>query len=135
MKHIMAAVDGTDPSYRALELAAKLAMKFDVELCIIIAHETVTGRKDAYAIVDKGEIDRIQTRVKQAIVAAGSPKSDCFVKKSRNAAYTILEAAIDMDIDFIVMGASGKGGFKTLTLGAVSQEVVNKSACPVTIVH
>lgn len=135
MKHIMAAVDGTDPSYRALELAAKLAMKFEVELCIIIAHESVTDRKDAYAIVDKGEIERIQKRVNQAVAAAGSPKSECFVKKSRNVAYTILEAAIDMDIDFIVMGASGKGGFKNLTLGSVSQEVVNKSACPVTVVH
>ncbi|MCP4184762.1 MAG: universal stress protein, partial [Hyphomicrobiales bacterium] len=35
MKHIMAAVDGSEPSYRALKHAANLTKKIDAELFVI----------------------------------------------------------------------------------------------------
>src|SRR5262249_47027186 len=39
------------------------------------------------------------------------------------------------DVDLIVVGRRGLGGFKTLLLGSVSQQVVQHATCPVVIVQ
>ncbi len=135
MKDIMAAIDGSDPSYRALEHAAVLAKRFDAELTVLIVLEFVVGRKDVYAVLNNDEIRNIQDKAKEIVHATGDPKMNFLLEKSRDAAFTIVDIAIEKNVDLIVMGASGKGGFKTYLLGSVSQEVLRKSACPVTIVH
>ena len=135
MKHIMAAIDGSEPSYRALEHAAELAKGLDAELSVLIVREFVVGRKDVYAVLNDDEIRNIQDKTKKIVLAAGEPRMKIHLEKSRDAAFTIVEIAINKDVDLIVMGASGKGGVKTFLLGSVSQEVLRKSACPVTIVH
>lgn len=135
MKHIMAAIDGSEPSLRALEHAASLAKGLQARLSILIVREFVVGRKDVYPVLSKPEIDQIQTKAKELAIASGDPQTDFLVEESRDAAFTIVETAIQREADLIVMGASGKGGLKKFLLGSVSSEVVGKSACPVTIVH
>lgn len=135
MKHIMAAIDGSEPSCRALEVAAKLAKALGAELTILIVQEFIVGRKDVYAFLDNDEIRCIENKAKEIVLAAGDPRTNIVVEKSRDAAYTIVDVAIGKSVDLIVMGASGKGGFKAFLIGSASQEVLRKSACPVTIVH
>jgi len=135
MKHIMAAVDGSDPSYRALEHAASLAKKIDAELSVIFVREFIVGRKDVYPVKNSDEIQDIKDKVNTIVLAAGDPKSEVIIIKSRTAAFSLLETAKDKQVDLIVMGASGKGGIGTFFLGSVSQEVLKKADCPVTIVH
>lgn len=135
MKHIMAAIDGSECSYRALEHAAKLARGLKAELTILIVSLFIVGRKDIYVALDKTEIDNMLIKAKEIATSAGVPKANILVEKSRDVSFTIVDIAIKNEADLIVMGASGKGGFKTFLIGSVSKEVLRKSACPVTIVH
>ena len=135
MKHIMAAIDGSECSYRALEHAAMLATKLDAKLTILIVCLFVVGRKDVYVVLDEVDIDGMKEQANKIISSAGNPTTEILVEESRDVGFTIVETAIANDVELIVMGASGKGGFKTFLLGSVSQEVLKKSACPVTIVH
>ncbi len=135
MKHIMTAIDGSEPSYRALLQAAELAKTLKAELSILIVREFVVGRKGVYAVMNDEDIRVIQKKAEEIVQTTGELEMNILVEKSRDAAFTIVEIAIDKGVDLIVMGASGKGGFKTFLLGSVSTEVLRKSACPVMIVH
>ena len=135
MKHILAAIDGSDASCRALAHAAELADRLDAELTVLIVRLILVGRKDVYAAMSLDEAHEIKKRAVDIALSAGKPQATVVVEKARDTAYKIVDFAIEKGADLIVMGASGKGGFKTFLLGSVSQEVLRKSACPVMIVH
>ena len=135
MEKILVAIDGSEPSFRALEHAAKLANALGIVLTVLIVKEFVVGRKNVLVVLNDDEIAAIQNQANEIILNAGEPKTNMLVETSRDAAFTIVDVAIEREMDLIVVGASGKGGFKSLLLGSVSQEILRKSACPVTIVH
>ncbi len=135
MKHILAAIDGSEASFRALAHAAELASLLNAELTILIVRLVIVGRRDVYAAVSKEDVDKIQNQARDSALSAGATKVSVVVASSRDTAFKIVDVAIEKDADLIVMGASGKGGFKAFVLGSVSQDVLKKSACPVTIVH
>lgn len=135
MKQILAAVDGSDASYRALEHAAELSKHLDIKLTVLIVRLIVVSRKSVYAAVQDEEVEKIKDRAKHIVLSCGATNSDIVVETSRDTSFKIVEVAIDKNADLIVIGATGKSGFKAFMLGSVSQEVLKKSACPVTIVH
>jgi nucleotide-binding universal stress UspA family protein len=52
------------------------------------------------------------------------------------AAHEILAHAREANVDLIVMGSHGRGGFQHLLLGSVTESVVRKAPCPVmTVCH
>lgn len=135
MKHIMAAIDGSAPSFRALQLAAEMAKGLKAEFSVLIVRQFVVGRTGIYVVLNDDEARDIQDQADKIVLAAGAPKTNLLQEKSRDVAFKIVDVAIEKQVELIVMGASGKGGLKTFLLGSVSQEVLRKSACPVTIVH
>ena len=135
MKHTMAAVDGSECSYRALEHAAKLASGLNARLTILIVSLFIVGRKDVYVVLDDADVSSMKKKATEIVEGAGNPDATILVEKSRDIGFTIVDTSIVNEADLIVMGASGKGGIKTFLLGSVSKEVLRKSACPVTIVH
>ncbi len=135
MKKILAAIDGSEASLRALEHAAYLAKGMNADLVILLVRLIIVGRKGVFPAMRDEEIQDIQTKARDQVLSVGGVSPEILVEPSRDTAFKIVDVAIDKDVDLIVMGASGKGGFKTFLLGSVSQEVLRKSACPVTIVH
>ncbi|MEM5501602.1 universal stress protein [Ahrensia kielensis] len=135
LKNIMCPIDGSDCSFRALQHAAQLAKHLNAQLTVLIVVEFVVGRKDTLVNWDKQTIQSMQDQANQIATAAGVLETNIIVEKSRDVSFTIVDCAIEKDMDLIVMGASGKGGFKSFMLGSISNDVVRKSACPVTIVH
>ena len=135
MKKILVPVDGSNASYRAAVHAAKLAELTKAALAFLIVRQFVVGRKDVYSVLNDEEAKAIRDKIREVAAAETDQQFDIIEEKSRDVAFTIVDIAIAENVDLIVMGASGKGGVKTFLLGSVSQEVLRKSACPVTIVH
>ena len=60
MKRILTAIDGSKASYRALELAAKLAKGLGVELKILLVRQFVVGRHDVLEVWSDEEVREIR---------------------------------------------------------------------------
>ena len=135
MKKILVPVDGSNASCRAAVHAAKLAELTKAGLAFLIVRQFVVGRKDVYSVLNDAEARAIREKIREVVAAETTQAFEFIEEKSRDVAFTIVDIAIAENVDLIVMGASGKGGVKTFLLGSVSQEVLRKSACPVTIVH
>ena len=76
---------------------------------------TRTLEKSVANAVDSPEADRVSQRVVE-----GHP------------AQVLLDAAADAAL--LVVGSRGRGGFRGMLLGSVSQDVVARAACPVVVV-
>lgn len=135
MKHILVAIDGSDASFRALEHATDLTKRLDTGLTVLIVRLIIVGRAGVFPALSKQTIDDIKSRATDVCHGAGLQNAKVRIEKSRDTAFKIVDIAIEEDADLIVMGASGISGFKAFMLGSISQEVLKKSACPVTIVH
>jgi len=147
MKCILAAVDGSEGSMRAVEFAAKLATKFATELILV----AVAGpeRLPDFALMD---VQRDQVRSgagapegiaeglarealnkarKQALACgAGSVRAEI---RFGDAADEVLGFQKQSGADLIVVGSRGRGRLTGLLLGSVSQKIANAAPCTVAI--
>jgi nucleotide-binding universal stress UspA family protein len=129
MKHILVPTDGSEPSYRALALAAQLAESLGVELSILAVRQAVVE------VWEEDELSDILKKSKEIADALYRKGAAIAEMRARDVAHAILGYAEQNAVDLIVMGASGKGSVKAFLIGSVSKEVLRKSICPVTIVH
>ena len=76
----------------------------------------------------------IDTMVDKALGAAPRPPPAIVRHPVRDTpAKALLDTASEADL--IVVGSRGRGGFKGLLLGSVSQQIVNHAPCPVVVVR
>lgn len=153
MSTIVVGVDGSDESKKALRWAAEEAALRGADLKVVYAYEhepswSMYGLP--YEATPPGNVDRLQERVERdaaeaqqhaetlldALVAdvVGSDvrvhrvalrdhhPADALVRESENA-------------DMLVVGSRGRGGFKGLVLGSVSQQAAHHATVPVTIIR
>ena len=139
---IVVGVDGSEGGAAALAFAAEEAALREVRLRVVAAWEmpaAVFGagvappldptlldafrvRAEQLAEDAAAEAKELQTSVDvEALAEAGQP-ADVLLAQSR-------------DADLVVVGRRGLGGFKSLLLGSVSQQVVHYAACPVVVVN
>ena len=142
MKTIVVGVDGSDGSTAALEFAAEEAALRKAPLRIVAAWDVpaaVYGSGFTPA-VDAGTLEalggRMQELAEEAAEAAKKLQPSIEVEAAAVAgqpADVLLERAAGAGL--IVVGRRGLGGFKTLLLGSVSQQVVHHATCPVVVVN
>jgi len=81
------------------------------------------------------EVERMQTTVVDEVLAAiGEP--DVEIRRQTvegRPADTLIRAAEGADM--LVVGSRGRGGFRGLLLGSVSQQIAQHGSCPVVIVR
>ena len=139
---IVVGVDGSEGGAAALEFAAGEAALRHARLRIVTAWELpVSGLGADFAPpMDAGTLDAFRIRAEQvaddglaiakklqpsleveALAAVGQP-ADVLLEQSS-------------DAHLIVVGRRGFGGFKSLLLGSVSQQVVHYATCPVVVVN
>lgn len=140
MKHIMVPYDQSEPANRALDAAIDLAKKYGASIslvaCIVpqVPMDPTLGASYAETLVllQKSATDalsKLESRLKESQVPARSQ-----VLTGVSITDELLSYADKHQVDMIVMGSRGLGGFKKLLLGSVASGISQHSKCPVLIV-
>jgi nucleotide-binding universal stress UspA family protein len=140
---IVVGVDGSQGGSAALEFAAKEAAFRGAQLRIVSAWQVlpiVAYGGDFGPPVDQATWDALRVHAQQlaedslAAVKKEHPslEGEAFAAQGQAADVLIEQGA---DATLIVVGRRGLGGFRSLLLGSVSQQVVQHAACPVVVVN
>jgi len=140
---VIVGVDGSGESRLALHFAAGEARLRSTRLVVIgvykhVDHlelETPTGLDSP---ADPGaEAGRLGTVIGQMV--AEEPEISGLEIEQKvepgQAASVLLDCARDLGASLLVVGTRGRGGFSSLLLGSVSEEVSRHSDCPVAVVR
>lgn len=143
-ERILVAVDGSDNSMAALELAVGLQGKCESELLILCVYRHYSLLEASMSMVRPEEPENLDDSMREfasgivenaKTLAAkfGAKKVRGFVK-SGPPARTIVGFAKDKDAKLIVLGSRGLGDVEGYLLGSVSHKVTSLADCPVMVV-
>ena len=142
METIVVGVDGSDGAAAALEFAAGEAAFRGARLRIVLAWQVPVAafgsefappldpatwdavRERAEQVADDalGAVKKLQPSLEGEALAVQGQPADVLLEQGADAA-------------LIVVGRRGLGGFRSLLLGSVSQQVVQHARCPVVVVN
>jgi nucleotide-binding universal stress UspA family protein len=132
--------DGSKCAQEALTWAATLAGRADLDLHVVRAWAMMTapqpstwspGYVPPLTDYEKAVHDELTSHVEKAKLDA-SVRVTCHVVH-KSPAQGLMQAAEGASL--LVVGARGRGGFKGLLLGSVSDQCVHHAPCPVTVVR
>ncbi len=140
IKHIMVPYDKSESSIRAFEYAIDLAGKYNANISIVtcISIQIPTDPYFGTAYIETTRLlkedamkstQSLEPRLKELKIQY---KID--VLEVVSIIDTLTSYAESHNVDLIVMGSRGLGGFKRLLLGSVASGVSQHSKCPVLIV-
>ena len=151
MGRIVVGVDGSKASQRALEWAARQASLEGAELEVVHAYEYETPwmAYASYEGMTREQVEGLRAEMEggkeaahrhaQAMVdgqVADLPddlRVQAVAVETRRPAEVLVERSSDADL--LVVGSRGRGGFKGLMLGSVSQQCATHASCPVVIIR
>jgi len=135
---ILVAVDHSEPSDRALLAARDLALLSKGEVWVLHLREREIATKTGVVLTDE-TVDEASAAVEAAVdklTAAGvKAHGDVGHTIFGYAARSIVDDAIDRDVDVIVMGSRGRGDLAGLVLGSTAHKVIHLADRPVLIVR
>jgi nucleotide-binding universal stress UspA family protein len=145
LKQILVPTDFSEPSDAALKYGRELARAFGAHLQILNVVDartaTVVG-PEGYMVGNLVEMQRdaeeeARNQLKSLIDHADrrEPDAKAVLLTSSTPALAIINHAKEADIDLIVMGTHGRGGFGHLLMGSVAEKVVRLAPCPVLTVR
>jgi nucleotide-binding universal stress UspA family protein len=135
---ILAAIDGSEESLKALEHAKGIAACYGARLILVHAYPRTSDLRDFE------QYDRLMSRRKKAgqeILSVARQQLEGVPFEVEEdllegpAATAVLSAAEAHQADLIVLGTRGIGAFKGLLMGSVGTRVMHYAACPVMIVR
>ena len=144
LKNVLVATDFSEPSTTALEYGRALARTFNASLHVVhvvdnfmlqgmladaapahygnlLEELEAAGRRQLEATI--GEDDRRELGATTTLMTFTAP------------AHGIVTYAKNANIDLIVMGTHGRGGWSHLVMGSVAERVVRLAPCPVLTVR
>src|SRR5262245_31681801 len=144
---IVVGVDGSEGGAAALEFAAEESALRKARLRIVSAWDVPMGIPGDSALgggfappLDGATWDALRNRAQQvaddavATVKRLQPslEMEALAVAGQPADVLLAQGA---DAELIVIGRRGLGGFKSLLLGSISQQVVHHASCPVVVVN
>jgi nucleotide-binding universal stress UspA family protein len=132
---IVVAMDGSEQSNRAADLAAGLAKESGGRILAVHVKELMAGRAAGPIHVNENEIvAEIRDRVKQ--LNADGIKAELQVTSTMTGgpAHVIADAAEKEAADIIVTGTRGHTAIAGVVLGSVAQRLLHLAPCPVLVV-
>jgi nucleotide-binding universal stress UspA family protein len=142
IKRILAPTDFSELATRSLEYAVELAKRTGAELVVMYAdpfrpppHFTSDQMDDLVASLDRNRAaaKRELELYTERTVGAGVLRRTIVVEDTPASA--IVKTAEELDVDVIVMGTHGRGGFNRFLLGSVSERVLHETSRPLLTVR
>ena len=140
MGRIIIGVDGSDESFDALRFGLEEARLHHDDVTVVTAF-----KYPALAMVPRPEdpptppqVLREARGLVERLLEKVTPPPGVNVEAKAvegGAAVVLLSEARDAGADLLVVGARGRGGFRGLALGSVSNQCATHATCPVAIVH
>lgn len=141
MAGIVVGVDGSDYAHRALTWAMKEAAIRQAPLTVLAVHAVAASAWTGNPIIlpgDQDDVDTIRNTVEEMVAKSaaeiGQPQPPSVTVRALDGfpAHELIEASRNADL--VVLGSRGAGGFTTLMIGSVSNQVVHHAHCPVVVV-
>src|SRR6266699_3837151 len=141
---LLVALDGSESSQRAAQAALELAEKLKTDLIVLHAIASPTGM--SLPAPSQHEIDAYYAYARKAAMGivgeteSKAKKQGIHVKTEipeavSSVVETIINHATKENVDLIIVGTRGLGGFKKMLLGSVSSGIVSHAHCPVLVVR
>ena len=135
---ILVAVDHSEMSDRAVRAARDLAVLSKGEVWVLHLREREMGAKTGVLRIDETTDDAnaqvaaaVQVFTEVGVKAHGEVRNTIFGYAARE----IVNDAIEVDADIIVMGSRGRGDIGGLLLGSTAHKVIHLSDRPVLVVR
>lgn len=142
LKRILVPIDFSRLSQKVVHYATRLAEQFGAALQLLhVVEPEIPPAFDGYMIApppistcaSNGYANRL-SRLASSIGHAEVSHVETIVR-SGLAAFEIVEAAKELDVDLIVIGTHGYTGWKHFAIGSTAERVVRGAPCPVLVVR
>ena len=127
---ILAPIDGTDVSFRALEFAAKMAEHFEASLDVVHITDERTDATDD--ILDRARTVLEGTGVET--IPEVSTDLDLEFRPADRVGEDILKLVEERGYDHVVMGHEGSGTVERAIIGSAAETVLRAERVPVTVI-
>jgi universal stress protein A len=141
-KVILAPVDFTECSQKAVTYAVSLAKHFHAEIILLHVATLAAPAPSPELVALQGDILREQLRDESAKLlsqwrdrVAEHVTARTMVSAGVSVHDEIVATARETDCDLIVIGTHAKGGLAHLFVGSVTEKVVHHAPCPVFVVR
>jgi nucleotide-binding universal stress UspA family protein len=135
---ILVAVDHSEISDRAVLAARDLAVLSNGEVWVLHLREREMGAKTGVLVPDETTAEAnakvaasVEVLTRAGVKAHGAVRNTIFGYAARE----IVNDAIEVDADVIVMGSRGRGDIAGLLLGSTAHKVIHLSDRPVLVVR
>ena len=127
---ILAPIDGSDCSFRALEFATGMAVQYDATLDAVHVTDEETGVTDDLRTRAETLLGTVDVETTLEIFT----DLDLEDRPADQVGQTVLRLVTDRGYDHVVMGHHGAGTFERALIGSAAETVVESDRVPVTIV-
>jgi len=140
--HILCPIDLSEASVRPLTYAAALARWYDARLTVLHVVPTFDPITVRPVTVD-GTVEVVQPLPREAVLeglqqvveSAGAGSQDVnLAAEAGDASQAIIDQALTLRADLLVMGTHGRSGFTRFMVGSVAEKVLGHAPCPVLMV-
>ena len=129
------AIDGSQPSDRAVDYAGRLAKESGSRIVAVHVKEIMAGRAAGPVHVDEDEIlTKVRGQIKQFNDDGIKAELQVTSSMTGGPAHIIADAAVKESADVIVTGTRGHTALAGVFLGSVAQRLLHLAGCPVLVV-
>lgn len=136
--NILLAVDGSEHSLRAAEIAGGIARQFGSDLWIVVCYDPVPsylGEPNLQRALDE-RLEHTAEIMAPALTVLGDIPGNVHKETLEGSpAEAIIKVTEARSIDLVVMGTRGRSPLAGLLLGSQSHKVVMYAPCPVLLVR
>jgi nucleotide-binding universal stress UspA family protein len=142
LSKILVAIDGSEMSLKAADYGIEFAKKYNSKLIILhVIHVHAAGLMYTTESAFKQFIEKSKKESEEwfrTIILEAKKQGIEITTETVEEMYSIpgaiIKRAEEESVDIIIVGNTGKSGFKQLFLGSVATDVVRYSKCPVFVI-